>query len=75
MEPDSDAYVMGFDSYAAHIALSPEGQAEVALRASEDAEPIAANQAAIDRKRVADEIERVKQENIEGIKSSDRSET
>ena len=46
MEPDWDAYVMDFDSYAAHFALSPEAQAEVARRGREDTERNAAKQAA-----------------------------
>ena len=64
-----------WDAYAAHFALSPEGQAEVARRVREEMERIAAKQAAIEAKRVAHEIERVKKENREGIKSSSRSKT
>ena len=60
-----DAYVMDFESYAAHFALSPECQAEVAHRAREDAERNADKQAAVEAKRVADEIERVEKERID----------
>ena len=65
MEPDLDAYVMDFESYAAHFALSPEGQAEVARRLPEDTERNAAKQAGIEAKRGAEEIERVDDERRE----------
>ena len=55
---------MDFDSYAAHFALGPEAQAEVARRVREDVERNAAKQAAAEAKRVADEIERVEKAKI-----------
>ena len=56
---------MDFDSYAAHFALSPEAQAEVARRGREDVERNAAKQAEIEAKRIADELERAEKEKIE----------
>ena len=59
MEQDWDSQAMDFASYAAHFAFSPEAQAEVDRRVSEDVERNAAKQAAAEAKRVADEMERV----------------
>ena len=65
MEQDWDSQAMDFESYAAHFALGPEAQAEIARRVREDVEGNAAKQAAAEAQRVADEIERVEKEIIE----------
>ena len=56
---------MDFESYAAHFALGPEAQSEVARRIREDLERNAAKQGEIEAKRVEDELERVEKEKIE----------
>ena len=64
-ESDWESQVMDFDSYSAHFALGPEAQAEVGRRVREDTARNAAEQAQIEGKSVAKEIERKEQERIE----------
>ena len=60
MEQDVASQAMDFASYAAHFALGPEAQAEVARRVRDDVQRNAAKQAAREAKRVADGIKREK---------------
>ena len=55
MEPHWDTQLLDFDSYAAHFALSHEGQAEVARRVREDLDRNAARKREIEAKKAADE--------------------
>ena len=55
-ELDWDSQEMNSDSHAAHFALNPEAQAEVARRGHEDVELNATKQAAVEAKRIPDEI-------------------
>ena len=55
---------MDFDSYAAHFGLTPERQAEVDRRMGEDLERIAAKQAEIEPKRVAEEFDRLEKSKV-----------
>ena len=64
-EANNEMQTMDFDSYAAHFALTPERQAEVDRRMREDLEQIAAKEAEIEAKRVADVLDRVEKEKIE----------
>ena len=57
--------MMDFECYAAHFALTPERQAEVARCMRGDLERIAAKEAEIEAKKVADELERTEKEKIE----------
>ena len=65
MEHDWVSQAMDLDCYAAHFALGPEAQAEVARRVREDVERNAAKQAAAEAKRGSDEMERVEKARIE----------
>ena len=56
---------MDFESYAAHFALGPEAEAELARPVREDVERNSAKQAAAEAKTVAEEIEPVDRKRIE----------
>ena len=64
-ESNWESHALDFESYAADFALCPEAQAEVARHGREDVARNAAMQAAIEAKKIADEIERAEKGRIE----------